>query len=381
MKLKILYDHQIFEQRFGGISNCFAKKIDLLRCKKDIEIALPIKYHNNAHLNQIDCYRQDLKGSRGEFLKKIIGKKRYSKFTKNTNQKLINESLEKDDFDVFHPTYYDPYFLNKIGNKPFVIDIHDMIPEIFIEYFDIKNSLFKEKKILVERAAKIIAISHHTKNDLINFFNIDKDKIDVIYHGNTFEGINIDAVNSGIDVPKKYILFTGNRSGYKNFYFFLMAIRQVLLDDSDLKFVCTGSPLSKAEVKYINDIGLANKVIHFCVDKDEEMIWLYKNAKVFAFPSLYEGFGLPILEAFSCRCPLVASNVSALPEIAQDAAIYFDPKSYQSIKNAVEKVLYDEDVRSDLINKGLRRLQDFSWRSNIDLTINLYNKLVGSRGR
>ncbi len=379
MSLKVLYDYQIFEQRFGGISNYFAKHLEIMRQGREMGVALPIAYHNNYHLNKINFTQIYSEGYYEKIVKKIIGKKRYRNFTRKTNQELSNRALEKGDFDIFHPTYYDPYFLERIGNKPFVLDIHDMTPEIFPEFFSSKNNIPLDKKLLAHKAAKIIAVSHNTKNDLINLFDIDESRVEVVYHGNTFEGVDIDKIDNfdlKKKLPEKYLLFVGNRGGYKNFYFFLNAISKTLLSDQDLKLVCTGEPFNSFELEFIANLDLKNQVQHFKILSDNDMIVLYKNARVFVFPSLYEGFGLPILEAFSCSCPLVASNVSSIPEIAKDAAIYFEPKNYNSIKNAVELVLYDENLRSNLIDKGLKRLKDFSWQSSVDQTFEIYRNLL-----
>ena len=378
MSLKILYDYQIFEQAFGGISNYFVKHIEIARQGNEIEISLPIKYCNNYHLNKINFVPSQQEGWYEKLVKKIIGKRRCRKFAKEANQKLSKEAIKKGDFDIFHPTYYDPYFLEEIGDKPFVIDIHDMTPEIFPEFFSFKDKSSSNKKLLASKAAKIIAVSQNTKRDLVNLFDVDESKVEVIYCGNTFEGIDINKVEN-FDLkkrlPKKYLLFVGHRGGYKNFGFFLSAISKILLKDGDLSLVCSGVSFSNSELQFIQNLGVEKRVVHFEAN-DNDMIVLYKNAKLFAFPSLYEGFGLPILEAFSCSCPVVASNVSSIPEIAQDAAIYFEPKNYNSIKEAVEKVLYDDNLRSSLVDKGLRRLKDFSWQNNIDQTFELYRNLI-----
>jgi len=382
MTLKILYDYQIFEQEFGGISNSFAKHIENSRNSQDIEIKLPIHRHKNIHLKEVGFNANSQNNFGAKAVKKIIGKKRYNKYIRNINQNLIKEDLKEQNFDIFRPTYYDPYFLDFIADKPFVIDLYDMTHEIFPEFFSLKDDVCVNKKILAKRATKIITVSQNTKRDLVQLLDIKAEKIEVIYPGNIFEGINIDNISDAKiekQLPQNYILFVGNRSSYKNFYFFITAIQRTLLGDDNLKLVCVGPRFNKAEVKFIENLNLAQKIIHVEVLGKNDLAIVYKKAKVFAFPSLYEGFGLPTIEAFSCSCPVVASNTSSIPEVAENAAIYFDPKNYDSIKSAVEKVLYNNDLRLELISNGLKRLPLFSWEENARKTVNLYKNLLANR--
>lgn len=376
--IKVLYDYQIFSQEFGGISNYFAKHIEVAERGGKVQIELPIKYSNNRHLETTRFAPAKTLSLESFLSRKIFGKKRYGKHLLESNKKLIYSALQAGNFDVFHPTYYNPYFLPKIGSKPFVIDIHDMTHEIFPEFFNLRDNVSENKKLLTQTASKIIAISQNTKKDLINIFGVDEEKIEVIYCGNNYEDIDVAKVENAklqAKLPKKYLLFVGNRGGYKNFYFFLNSIAKTLIQDQDLKLVCSGFPFSHQELEFIKNKGLENKIVNFKFCSDEEMIVLYKNARAFVFPSLYEGFGLPILEAFSCSCPVVGSNASSIPEVGQDAALYFEPKDHLSIKSAVEKILYDDNLRIDLVNKGLKRVKDFSWHKSFDKTCALYEKI------
>jgi glycosyltransferase involved in cell wall biosynthesis len=230
--------------------------------------------------------------------------------------------------------------------------------------------------MVIERADKVIAISKHTKDDLINIFGIDHEKVDVIYLGNSLDNSYQDK-NLNLDwLPRKYVLFVGIRSAYKNFEKFIRAVVPILVEDNDLHVVCVGGGgFLSTEKEYIKEKDLEDKFIQITCS-DRELPYIYKNALCYVFPSLYEGFGLPILEAFSANCPVVCSNCTSLPEVAGDAAVYFDPKSENEIREAVKKVVYDDKLRKDLTQKGAERMRKFSWKETACQTKDIYESLV-----
>ena len=146
--------------------------------------------------------------------------------------------------------------------------------------------------------------------------------------------------------------------------------------NDELHVVCAGSlPFTHKEKMFLKNMNILDKVHHVKIN-DAILKNLYRNARAFVFPSLYEGFGLPVLEAFSCGCPVIMSNTSSLPEIGGDGAIYFNPSDKESIILAIEKVLFNERYRDDLIKKGYNRLKIFSWEITADKTKKLYESLL-----
>ena len=179
-----------------------------------------------------------------------------------------------------------------------------------------------------------------------------------------------------IGIPNEYILYVGSRYRYKNFNRFIKAIAPFLISKPQLNLVCAGGgKFSKKELELLDKLNLRNKVVQFNFD-DSSLPELYKNAILFAFPSLYEGFGIPVLEAFSCKCPIVCSNNSCLPEIAKDAAVYFDPFKEESILQAVKVLFENEFLREELVKKGTERLSYFSWEKAARETKMVYNKCI-----
>lgn len=382
--MKILYDTQCFDiQKFGGISRYFCEIMKNL--PRDNEFYLPCVYSRNEYLKQsrLVDFVEDKSGI-DYFFPNIdfIGKKHlYSlknKFTSSKteiNRKKCIEALEKQIFDVFHPTYFDPYFLEYIGKKPFVLTIHDMIHELYPEFFKDTDKIIKNKKLLAEKAAKIIAVSLKTKEDLVKFYGPSfADKIEVIYHGSSLKMPDSASENSNFKTRfGKYFLFTGSRNIYKNFLFMIESCAEFLIE-KDLKIVCSGSPFSNIEKKLFDSLNISDRIIHYFAS-DKELFWLYKDAIAFIFPSYYEGFGIPILEAFEAGTPCLLAKSSCFPEIAGDAALYFDPKDKNEIVSAMFRIL-DQNLATELTLKGKQRLADFSWKKTALQTSNIYNSLL-----
>jgi glycosyltransferase involved in cell wall biosynthesis len=285
--------------------------------------------------------------------------------------------LIKQDFDIFHPTYYDPYFLNYIGEKPFVLTIHDMIHEIFPEFYSLNEEIIVWKRTLAERASKIIAISENTKKDIINILGINPSKIKVIYLGTSLLA-NDDQQNvyNIVALPENYILFVGSRKLYKNFYFFLESIVPILKRIRDLHVVCAGGgSFSTEEIRFIKNLNIEDRVVQYTVG-DKLLEFLYKKSSCFVFPSVYEGFGLPVLEAFACGCPVALSCSSSLPEIGGKAAVYFDPKDAVGMREVIEKIICDNNLKDNLKSKGFEQLKKFSWKKTAQETESLYKELI-----
>ena len=350
--MKIIFDYQIFvAQKHGGISRYFCNLI------KEIgdDARLPIHQHDNEYLKEetgiVD--EQDATKSRLNFFKKAP----------DGNKEATNKILTSGQFDIFHATYYDDYFLDSLNGKPFVITIHDMIYELFPEMFPLKDRLAILKKELALKADKIIVVSEQTKIDLLKFIDIKEEKICVNYQACSLDSQLIESVK--IHNPEKdFLLFVGNRSIYKNFYFMLSSISETLKSNPNLELICFGAPFDKKEKCFIENLGLSQKV-KVISGPDCDLIALYKSALAFISPSYYEGFGVTILEAFACGCPVLAANASATPEAAGNAALYFDPKDPHSIKNAVEKIIGDSELRNELSSKGYEQNKKFSWQKAV----------------
>lgn len=366
--MRILYDHQIFtQQTHGGISRYFCELIKNSSGYSDYEAEVALRRSNNEYIH--DLLKNDIKYLFSN--RNIRGK---AKILNHINKKFSLQALKQGNYDVFHPTYFDDYHLDYLDHKPLVITIYDTIDEIFQDNSPFQNQLIRIKKKLAKRADKILTISESSKNDIIQFTGVEPDKVVVSYLGcsthNAADQLRIDTV-----LPDKYILYVGNRTRYKNFQGFITETAKILSQKKDLYVVCAGGgSFSESEKAILHELKVYSKVIQFPVN-DAELYFLYENAEVFVFPTLYEGFGIPVLESFHCRCPAVISNVSSLPEVGGDGAMYFNPDEKGTLETALNEVLSSESLKKDLVKKGTEQLRQFSWKKNAEETIALYRSV------
>jgi glycosyltransferase involved in cell wall biosynthesis len=364
---KIFFDHQKFStQKFGGISRYFANIIQTIKDDSNFDYLLGVARSNNYYINQ---EKQLFNG--GLFDKLIQSEYGYRKF--KLNEYYCKYLLQKNNFDVFHPTYYDPYFIKNL-KKPMVTTIHDMTYEKLPEYFWVKDPLTSYKRISAQRADKIIAISETTKKDLLRFLKVDEQKIEVIYHGIDLEKpLQFEPIKG---LPKDYLLFIGDRGGYKNFYLMLDAYEQISKKNPDIHLVLSGGgKLEGADLEIINRLKLNDKVHHYNVN-DAHLNYLYQQALLFVYPSLYEGFGLPILEAFKAQCPVLLSDTDCFREISADSTAFFSPHSLDDLTHQIENLINNKEKRDTLVTKGNQRLLDFPLSKSMAKTLELYQTLA-----
>jgi glycosyltransferase involved in cell wall biosynthesis len=260
--------------------------------------------------------------------------------------------------------------------KKSVVTIHDVAwryyPETFTKFM--RNFLEYSTRFAVKKASKIIAVSDATKKDLEKFYHIDPNKIEVIPHG--YESItNIPELSSEVKnkVPEKYVLFISTLQPRKNVIGLIRAFRKLKNENPDLphKLVLAGRvgwrpEETLAEIEKNRDI-----VIHLGHVKDDDRWALLKNSSCFVTPSFYEGFGMPILEAFQAGAPVATSNISSMPEVAGEAAEYFDPHNIDQIKSAIIKIIKNKPHADELSARGKERLKEFSWEKCAEATLRI----------
>lgn len=354
-------------QQFGGISRYFANIHHTLNRRQDTQSELGVLYSKNYYL------KEDQTPVNTFFGKYLLRK--YSKRFR-WNMKYSKYLIQKNNFDLLHPSYYHPYFL-KFNKKPFVITVHDMIHERFPEYFAPDDVFVKYKRLCVENANHIIAISEATKTDLKNILQVPDEKITVIHHGYQMnESPDLDPATQSEVYEPDFLLYVGDRRGYKNFPRFLRAIAPLLHQEATLKLICAGGgPFGEAELESIIRLKINNRVSQVSAS-DQQLISLYRHARAFIFPSLYEGFGLPILEAFKYGCPVIASDQVCFREIGGEATAYFDPADEQDIYRTVQRVINSNELTEELIKKGRRQLLNFPMQLCMDKTISVYNDII-----
>jgi glycosyltransferase involved in cell wall biosynthesis len=369
--IKLLFDNQIFvSQSSGGISRLFAELYQhFTLSQSDINVSMPFSFGDNVYAKNVGIRQREF------FIKqRFRGKMRIQ--TTIAKSLTIPKLLSRR-FDLFHPTYYDPYFIKYLGKKPFVLTVFDMMHEIYAEkYFQQDRTTSAQKRYLVNRACRIIAISKSTKNDLIRLFGVNPEIVDVIYLGNSLQITAHKKLPRCID-QQRYLLFIGSRQVYKNFLIFFKAVIPLLKKYDDIKVVCIGGgPFNSQELGMLEKFGVSNKFIQRFIP-DDELASYYQNALAFVFPSLYEGFGIPLLEAFASGCPVIASDIPVFHEVAGSAALYFDPLNENDLKTQTEKLLTGQSLREKFIVQGYEQLKKYSWENTARMTKETYMKVLG----
>ncbi len=293
------------------------------------------------------------------------------------NEIVAERSIRRWRPDITHETYY--AHRKPLNRSPTVITVYDMIHELFPDKLVLTDNTSALKRTAVDRADHVICISENTRSDLIRLFGTPENKVSVVHLG--FEQFaSREADNNGEcgRTEKPFLLYVGNRGGYKNFSGFLRAFASSSRLRADFDIVSFGAgAFEEWERALIAKLGLRAHQIRHVSGSDSALGTLYDQARAFVYPSLYEGFGLPPLEAMAHRCPVVTSNTSSMPEVIGDAGEFFDPTSTDHIAQAIERVVYSENRTQELVRFGLARLNHFSWQKCADQTVSIYQNLLG----
>jgi glycosyltransferase involved in cell wall biosynthesis len=363
--MNILYDGQIYaDQITGGISRYFTNTID--RLPADFYPTLTSSYrreksfypsHPNLKISEFPNFRPY----------RLAHKLRRQYF-----QLVLNHR----NFDIIHPTYH--FLLSQESfatvRSPLTITVCDMIHEIFASTMDPQGITIRSKKAAITAAERIFCISEHTRQDLIKFFPAAETKTVVTYLASEFSRELADGVPLAIDCP--YFLYVGGRTKqYKNFDTLLFGFSKVASTNSEVRLYVVGSEFDDAERQQIAELQLADRVVNYTQVNDRLLAALYRDSVAFVYPSLYEGFGIPPLEAMACGTAVVAANSSSIPEVVGDAGILFDPKSADELADILIHLLNSPLERDRLITKGNERHQLFSWEKTASQTVEVYRSL------
>ena len=270
---------------------------------------------------------------------------------------------------------------------PSVVTCYDLIPLIYPQYFTATQRLiFRTAHWLALRTARVtLAISEATKNDLVRFFHIDPLRVVVTplaadAHFQPPSHADVDRVRQQHALPDRYVLYFGSNKPHKNLPRLVQAFAQAGIRDqgTGIGLVIAGHwderyPEAKQSVEQLN---LKDRVRFIGPVKDVDLPELYGGAELLVFPSEYEGFGLPVLEAMACGAPVVCSNRSSLPEVAGDAALMCDPHDVESLARTIEQAVIDRNLRSTLAQRSLARAAQFSWEQTAQHTLRVYRSLL-----
>lgn len=369
--IKVLFDSQIYDlQTFGGISRMFVDLHNQLnkneivdnftgsgvaRGKYNIvDSSFSVLNTNNIYLKQTKPYNIDKNGN---------------------NREYTIDLLKKGDFDIFYPTFFDTYFIPYLNGKPFVMSIHDMIPELYPQFFSRNDMQIVGKKIMAQEAAAIEVPTETTKKDVIRLLGVDEKKIFVIGRGYD-ETLGNNITNDKI-FDFKYILYVGQRNAYKRFDWFVKYLSEFLNEHTDIKLVCTGREFDQRELQLFNEYNIANNVIHIYAN-DNDLARLYRDAMCFVYSSEYEGFGIPILEAYKMNCiALLNENDECFREVTDNKGAFFDlSENYSNLNEVLNKILnLSKEERKSILEIQKEILSKYSWEKTADKLADIFKNV------
>ncbi len=362
--MQIFYDGQVYKLAPAqGISRYFANIIS--RLPKDYT-PLVTTYSSGVnypcHPNiQLFKYKKFRPGRVASWLEKYY----------------FNWVSQSTKFDLAHPTYYSLLSRQEISNYscPVVLTVWDMIHELFATQMDSSGQHAEEKRKAIHAAHTIICISENTKKDLLERYSLPENKVKVTYLAS---GINATIAYGSESVPSRpYYLYVGSRDrGYKNFDGLLSAFAKTASVRPDLALCVVGLPLNQIEKKMIAELKLTDRIEHYSYANDCHLAKLYRCSIALVYPSLYEGFGIPPLEAMSCGTVAIAADCSSIPEVVGDAGILFNPQATLDLADILLSLLDNSLERDRLIAKGHQRAKMFSWDNTVAQTLNIYSSVA-----
>jgi len=295
----------------------------------------------------------------------------------------LPHALKKDSITVFHePSFISPL----IKVCPTVITVFDLAYLYFPEHFTRRNVLYLKTLLpySIKKADCIIAISKHTKNDIIKHYNVTPEKVRVVYLGvDPFFRVvdqkdRIAQIKRSYGITKEYLLNVSLISPRKNLITLLKAFKKLCTQNNHrYQLVIAGEKGWVYEKIFaaVSSLGLEDDVVFTGYVTNEELIYLYNNAISFLYPSLFEGFGLPILEAMACGCPVITSRVTSIPEVCGEAAVLVDPNSEDELFHAMHRIVGDSEKRHSLREKGFKQAALFSWEKTAQQTRAIYEEI------
>jgi glycosyltransferase involved in cell wall biosynthesis len=368
--MRILYDHQVFSlQNAGGASRYFYELMRFLAAMPEVQTELMLGINGTVY-----PFR-DLPPS------KVRVTAFHDSLPPGTLRYLANEAWSnlaapfRGKFDVYHPTTY--LRMPMVRARKVVVTHHDCTHERYPELFpDVKKVLWARRWTL-PRADAIICVSESCRQDLLQFYNVDPAKTRVIHHGlnplpRSPEGAA--GLRQQLRLRRDYVLYVGMRAAFKNFDGLLKAFRETRLHESLDLLVLGGGPLTAQEKNLIGSLGMSECILNLPVVSDELLAEAYAEAKLLVYPSWNEGFGFPPLEAMSVGCPVLASCVSSIPEVCQNAPFYFDPKDQSGFQSALLRAISDDPARRQSIERGRQVAAQYRWEKCAQETLAVYRE-------
>lgn len=364
--MKVVFDSQGHRlEKRGGVSR-YVTLLGQALLGNGVDVKMVVPIHRNEYLRAAVNLPKI-----GFFAPKVIIHHRIEAMLNSVAERSLMRWARPD---VAHSTYYGTE--NRGGARARVLTVHDMIHERLGEWPG--NPVPAMKARAVASADHIICISEATRNDLCDILNVKPEKTSVVYHG--AYKLPLPVVNA--PTPAKegpFVLFVGQRYRYKNFDILLDAFGESQWLRSECRLIAFGGkPFSVAEFARAESVGIKRERLIHLVGDDLLLAAHYSSAHAFVYPSLYEGFGFPLLEAMGLGCPVITARVSCLPEIAGDGAIYFDPMDAADLARQLERLNNDELLRESMRSAGYERVRKFTWSECASGTLASYKIALGN---
>lgn len=368
--VRIAFDPQTFSlQDYGGVSRYFVETATCLARLPETDVSVLAFAHFNAYLAQAP---RGLVVGRGIPVLPSSMRRALVRM----NQLLARSWLRRHPVDIVHETYYAAARTAPPG-QPVVLTVFDMIHEKFPDYAPRTARVVRLKQLAIDRADHLICISENTRRDLLERYPIDPTRATVVRPGFSKPGADERTLPRPRATP--YILFVGSRGGYKDFNVLLRAYARAATLHREFALVCFGdAPLSATERQQASALGVPLERLLHASGSDRELAAYYRHAAVLVYPSRYEGFGMPPLEAMARECPVVCSDAASLPEVAADAAHMFAAGDADALQAALEAVLGSPSRAAALRDKGRLRAQAFSWEICASQTREVYARVLAS---
>lgn len=362
--MRITYGPEIFHQRFGGISRYFVRVAsELKKLGQDVEILAPI--HSNSYLRQSATLggKRLFWPARSEPSRRFVG---------GLARAQVLSRVVHDPPDLYHPTYYSGRFPRV--PIPKVLTVFDLIHELgFLGQAASVRGTIRKKSRMISEADLLFVISESTKADLLALYDVDPAKVVV-----TPLGVDAHEFDQSLSPDgKPFLLYVGNRRGYKNFRVLARALR-LLRQESGYEvglILAGGEVLSKDERETLSSSVGDQNLWCQVFPSDDQLADLYQSAIALVCTSVYEGFGLPVLEGMARGCPVLCSNTSSLPEVGGAAPLYFSPDDFETLAKLAATVISDGALRARLSRAGFEQASRFSWRDTAESTLRHYQGL------
>lgn len=366
-KVSLLVDHQVFSiQNYGGITAYYEWLLPELK-KYKVNYYLPFLISSNFQISKIKKHIY-LKIS-DVFVHRYF---KYIYFLINSIYTLFFMKLLK--YDVFHSTYFETYFLKFLGDKKLVVTVYDCAYEDMGDKQKWTVRILENRRKLINRADAIIAISNDVKKDILKYYKVDPKKIHVIYLFSPLGNMRLKKNNKF--KKDNNILYIGTRKFNKNFTTFLKAFKLISVKNKSVRLLCLGGGKFTAdETQSITSLGLTNKIDWKYISSDNETVKYLQKALMFVHPSLKEGFGIPLLNAFVCGCPVAASDIPVFNEIAENSFVKFDPTSYRSIYSAMDDIIVGKAKVNKYVANGYKCVNRYSVKRMVKETACVYKGL------